>query len=572
MAALAAAIPAVTLVSFLGGRLASRRLARSVATLTEKQPPKAFYPVIAEIETVRTMLSDAAAARDASEEAFCESETRFRATFEQAAVGIAHVATDGRWLRVNQKLCDIVGYSREELLTKTFQDITHPDDVDADLGYMQQMLVGQIKTYSKEKRYFRKDGSLVWVALTVSPVCEDPGKPNYFISVVEDITKRKQAEEQLQRSRFVLIEAQKLSKTGNWEWDVKAGLHAWSEEIYTIYGRDPKLPPADIQEVPKYFTPESWTHLNAAVEDGITKGLPYACDAEVVRPDGTHRWITSRGEAVRDAHGAVVMLRGTVQDITERKLAEEEIRKLNEELEQRVRDRTAQLSAANKELEAFSFSVSHDLRAPLRHLTGFVELLNKRATMLDDKSRHYLEVIGGAASQMGRLVDDLLSFSRMGRSEIMRSQVDLRVLLDEAIHDLRTDTEGRNIIWDIKALPAASGDPAMLKLVFVNLLSNALKFTRTRERAVIEVGCDRADGGVTFVYVRDNGVGFDMKYVDKLFHLFQRLHRHEEFEGTGVGLANVRRIIHRHGGKTWAKGEPGQGATVFFSLPDIKGG
>jgi light-regulated signal transduction histidine kinase (bacteriophytochrome) len=201
-----------------------------------------------------------------------------------------------------------------------------------------------------------------------------------------------------------------------------------------------------------------------------------------------------------------------------------------------------------------------------------VELLNKRATMLDDKSRHYLEVIGGAASQMGRLVDDLLSFSRMGRSEMMRSRVDLRALLDEAIHDLRTDTKGRNINWDINALPVVSGDPAMLKLVFVNLLSNAVKFTKLREQAKIEVGCERADAGETIVYVRDNGVGFDMKYVHKLFNLFQRLHRPEEFEGTGVGLANVRRIIHRHGGKTWAEGEPRQGATMFFSLPDIKGG
>jgi signal transduction histidine kinase len=239
---------------------------------------------------------------------------------------------------------------------------------------------------------------------------------------------------------------------------------------------------------------------------------------------------------------------------------------------QKVKAANQQLEAANKELEAFSYTVSHDLRAPLRHLTGFVELLNKRATMLDDKSRHYLEVIGGAASQMGCLVDDLLSFSRMGRSEMMRSQVDLRILLDEAIHDLRTDTKGRNILWDIKDLPKVTGDPAMLKLVFVNLLSNAVKFSKMREQVVIEVGCDRTDGGETIVYVRDNGVGFNMKYVDKLFNLFQRLHRPEEFEGTGVGLANVRRIIHRHGGKTWAKGETGQGATIFFSLPVIKGG
>jgi light-regulated signal transduction histidine kinase (bacteriophytochrome) len=200
-----------------------------------------------------------------------------------------------------------------------------------------------------------------------------------------------------------------------------------------------------------------------------------------------------------------------------------------------------------------------------------VELLNKRATSLDEQSHHYLEVINGAASQMGRLVDDLLSFSRMGRAEMLRTRADLRSILDEAIRDLHADVKDRNISWDIRDLPTVSGDPAMLKLVFVNLLSNALKFTRPRDRAIIEVGCSSNERGETIVYVRDNGVGFDMKYGDKLFNLFQRLHRPEEFEGTGVGLANVRRIINRHGGRTWAEGKPGEGAAVFISLPTLKG-
>jgi PAS domain S-box-containing protein len=285
---------------------------------------------------------------------------------------------------------------------------------------------------------------------------------------------------------------------------------------------------------------------------------------EFVFPDGGKGWFDLSIQPVPE--GVFILS----VDVTERKKAEEEIRKLNEALEQRVKDRTAQLEAANRELEGFSYSVSHDLRAPLRHLAGFVEMLRKRATTLDDKSRHYLEVISGAASQMGRLVDDLLSFSRMGRTEMMRTRVNLRAILNEALRDLQTDTKERDILWNIGDLPEVSGDPAMLKLVFVNLLSNAVKFTQPREQAVIEV-CSEQTDNEAIVSVKDNGVGFDMKYKDKLFNLFQRLHRPEEFEGTGVGLANVRRIIHRHGGRTWADGAVNVGATIRFSLPKTRG-
>jgi light-regulated signal transduction histidine kinase (bacteriophytochrome) len=205
-------------------------------------------------------------------------------------------------------------------------------------------------------------------------------------------------------------------------------------------------------------------------------------------------------------------------------------------------------------------------------MTGFVELLNKCTLTLDEKSRHYLEVISNAAQHMGRLVDDLLSFSRMGRTEMMRTRVKLGTVVDDAVHDLKADSKGRNIDWDIRELPDVEGDPAMLKLVFANLLSNSLKFTRSRPRAAIEVGCESSEtDGETVVYVKDNGVGFDMKYVEKLFNLFQRLHRPEDFEGTGVGLANVRRIIHRHGGRTWAEGVVNEGATIRFSLPKTVG-
>ena len=226
------------------------------------------------------------------------------------------------------------------------------------------------------------------------------------------------------------------------------------------------------------------------------------------------------------------------------------------------------LQAANKELEAFSYSVSHDLRAPLRHIDGYAALLSNAAgEALSDKARRYLQTISDSAKQMGQLIDDLLIFSRMGRQDMLRTTVNLDQLVKTVLHDLRLDLQGRTISWTMHPLPNVSGDPAMLRQVFVNLISNALKFTATKPETKIEIGASKQSPGEVEIFVRDNGVGFDMQYVNKLFGVFQRLHRNDEFEGTGIGLANVRRIIHRHGGRTWAEGALDQGATFYFSLP-----
>ncbi len=230
-------------------------------------------------------------------------------------------------------------------------------------------------------------------------------------------------------------------------------------------------------------------------------------------------------------------------------------------------ERTAQLEAANKELESFSYSVSHDLRAPLRHVTGFALLLQKKgASVLDEKTLHYLDTISESAKQMGILIDDLLAFSRIGRSELKRSKMHLGTLVQAVLKDFEEETKGRDIAWKVGELPEVSCDGSMLRLVFINLISNALKFTRPRSRTEIEIGSISEKDEFIF-FVRDNGVGFDPQYQDKLFGVFQRLHHQDEFEGTGIGLANVRRLIHRHGGKTWADSQIDNGATFYFSLP-----
>jgi signal transduction histidine kinase len=244
-------------------------------------------------------------------------------------------------------------------------------------------------------------------------------------------------------------------------------------------------------------------------------------------------------------------------DITERRRVAAELQRRGELLE-----------AANKELEAFSYSVSHDLRAPLRHIDGYAALLRKAAAdSLTEKAARYLDTISASAKQMGQLIDDLLVFSRMGRQEMLRTTVDLAELVNAVLYDLRLDLQGREISWTIGQLPAVPGDPAMLRQVFVNLILNAVKFTSTRPVARITIGVDRQTAQEVVIFVRDNGVGFDMQYASKLFGVFQRLHRVEEFEGTGIGLANVRRIVHRHGGRTWAEGETDKGATFYVALP-----
>jgi PAS domain S-box-containing protein len=284
------------------------------------------------------------------------------------------------------------------------------------------------------------------------------------------------------------------------------------------------------------------------------------------KADGHQVTVAGRWSLRRDHQGRPVAILETSNDITARKRWEEEIQGLNQELAQR----SLALEASNKELEAFAYSISHDLRAPLRHTAGFAELLRKNAAAsLNEKSQRYLTMILEAANRMGSLIDDLLAFSRISRAEARKSIVDLGQVVHEIVAEVRQDTNERNITWKIDPLPACYGDRSMLRLALVNLISNAVKFSRTRPQPEIEIGCTDKDRGDVALFIRDNGVGFDMKYSNKLFGVFQRLHAQDAFEGTGIGLATVQRIVHRHGGRIWAESSVDNGATFYVSLPKI---
>ena len=303
--------------------------------------------------------------------------------------------------------------------------------------------------------------------------------------------------------------------------------------------------------------------------ENAKRGETHLYETVRLRKDGTPVHLSLAVSPIRDAHGNIVGVSSIARDITERKRAEEQILQLNAELEHRVQIRTAELTSANQELEAFTYSVAHDLRAPLRHIDAFTRILQEDfAGAFPPEAAQLLETIRRGSENMSRLVNDLLNLAHVGRQELKREPTPLNALVEEVLMDLKRETEGRDIEWRIAELPTIQGDPGLLRQVFANLLSNAVKYTRPRPRAVIEIGL-RKMNEENVLFIRDNGVGFNMKYANKLFGVFQRLHRAEEFEGTGVGLAIVQRVVKRHGGHIWAESEIDKGATFYFTLDGL---
>jgi PAS domain S-box-containing protein len=452
------------------------------------------------------------------------------------------------------------GYSEAEALQRNIDLLTTPDKVAEQKDFIRRLVAGEDVT-SFETQRVTKDGRVLDVWMTVTKLMDVDGKPIGLASTERDITARKLEEGNLRRMATVVRDSNDAITIQDFE----GGISAWNRGAELMYGYSEAE--ALQRNIDLLTTPDKVAEQKDFIRRLVAGEDVTSFETQRVTKDGRVLDVWMTVTRLMDVDGKPIGLASTERDITARKRAEEEIHELNADLERRVAGRTAELEAANKELEAFSYSVSHDLRAPLRHVQGYVDMLGRDAeSHLSERARHYMKTIDDAGREMGVLIDDLLTFSRMGRTEMVETTANLDMLVQDTRIDLESTTGTRNIIWNIRRLPPVQADPSMLKLVLGNLLGNAVKFTRPRDPAQIEIGSAGMENGRIIIFVRDNGVGFDPQYAGKLFGVFQRLHRADQFEGTGIGLANVRRIIARHGGRTWAEGVLDHGATFYFTL------
>jgi PAS domain S-box-containing protein len=377
-----------------------------------------------------------------------------------------------------------------------------------------------------------------------------------------DITKEVEGRKALQKSEERYRLAQRAAEIGSWDWNIKTGDLVWSDEIEPMFGFKKGKFDKSFESFLDCVHPDDRQYVVDSVNACLKKDKEYDIEHRIIWTDGSIHWMRETGDVIRDKDGKAVRMVGIVQEITNRKKNEEKIKKLNENL---LRHAT-ELAAINKELEAFSYSVSHDLRAPLRSIDGFSQaLLEDYSDKLDKEGQDYLIRVRKAAQQMGNIIDDLLKLSRITRRPLEHEKVNLSDLSKSIIDELQKKDSNRNAKVSIDEDLTVMGDKQLLRLALENLIGNAWKFTSKKSNTKIEIGKTKKKDKDAF-YVRDNGAGFDMKYADKLFVPFQRLHSDQEFEGIGIGLGIVSRIIHRHGGEIWAEGKEGGGATFYFSL------
>jgi PAS domain S-box-containing protein len=501
-----------------------------------------------------------------AEQELRESEGKFRAIFEQAAVGVARVKCHtGQYLQANRTFCEITGLDPDEVTAATYNNVTHPDDVQESKDQITRMIAGEIRSFTIEKRYLHKDGSIVWANLTATPLWQPGEIPENYIVVIQDISDSRIAQEALLQSELKYRTLHERMMDSYILTDMQGYIKEFNRSCQEMLGYSPgemyQLNYLDL-------TPKKWHAMEAAIvqEQIIKNGFSDVYEKEYIAKNGNIIPIEMRTYLMKDLQGNNTSMWAIIRDISERKKTEALIMELNENLEEKVELRTRQLVAANKELETFSYSVSHDLRAPLRALDGFsLAVLEDYSEKLDQEGKQHLARIREASQKMAKLIDAMLLLSRVTKSEIRFSTVNLTELAECIAEDLNKIRPKRDVSWKISPGMVATADPALMKSALDNLLGNAWKFTSKHAKAVIEMGTLLENGDVVY-YVKDDGAGFDMQYASKLFGAFQRMHSTSEFEGTGIGLATVQRIINKHGGRIWAEGNPEGGATFFFTL------
>jgi PAS domain S-box-containing protein len=542
-----------------------------------------------------------------AEEKLRESEARYKTLVENIPQKILMKDRNFRWVSINENLARDFGFRPEEVVGKMDADLFTPE-LAAKYHSDDVRIIETGKTEELEEKYIVA-GKETWVNTIKTPIRGETGEIEGVLGVFWDITERKRAESELRRYVDQVSVINRLDRVISSTFEIDEVYDALVSEMQHLFEFDRTSlirindEGTEWQIIKQWtigepaFVPGIWRKLEGSVVGWLHKNKRTYVGDRIGEGENWPETDLLRKEGISSRVFVPLIVKGNVIGVMTlasknsnvyskpdlqilESLADQvgismhnarmygKVREFAATLEKRVEDRTAQLEVANKELEAFAYSVSHDLRAPLRHINGFIELLGKdQGSGVSEKNARYLQIICEAAKQMGELIDDLLTFSRMAREELRKTCLNPTPVVNDVVASLRSEIEGRTVRWMIHELPMVTADPAMLKLVFVNLISNAQKFTRTRDVAEIEVGTIESDGKEIILFVKDNGVGFDMEYVHKLFGVFQRLHSKDEFEGTGIGLANVRRIISRHGGRTWAEGTVGVGASFYFSLP-----
>jgi PAS domain S-box-containing protein len=467
---------------------------------------------------------------------------------------------------------EMLGFAAEELDSslETWRRLVHPDDMQRTLALVADLLEGRTDRFETEFRMCHKDGRYLDILSRAFPVSDETGRIIRLVGTHTDITQRRQAESALKEREALLDKTSRMAKVGGWGVDVRTGRETWSDEVARIHDLDPSQG-GNVERGLQFYSPEHRPLLEQALKEAIEDCKPYDLELEILSAKGIRKWVrTVCNPVVQD--GKVVRLEGILHDITDRKEAERELQALNAQLELRVEQRTAELTAANLELDAFAYAVSHDLRAPLRAMSGFSQaLIEDYGGKVPGEALGYLEQIIIGSRRMGELIDGLLTLSRSTRSRLQWGRVDLSAMAARLLGRLAADDPARQVHWQIEPDLQACGDETMLEAVLANLLGNAWKYTSRRERAVIRFFA-RNDEGLQWFCIEDNGAGFDPVHAAKLFQPFQRLHRQEEFPGIGIGLATAQRIIHRHGGVIRAEGRPDQGAVFCFSLPGKNAG